>query len=692
MLNIVYLVIYLIISFNLHSQSVFQRQNPSYPSESLNSFIMFLETGWAIGNYGLILKTSNSGLTFQTQLSPSKANLLGISIVNSEICYIFDDSSRIFKSTNGGLNWFMNSSFSTKLNSLCFVNLDKGFAALSNGIGISQNGGYNWTLVNPDNSASYIYYSVFFHNENTGYISAKNIVSDYAYVFKTTNNGNNWIWFNTGVDAFKIHDFYFINSMTGWCTGSRFGKLYTMKTNNGGINWTETNTPAISAIPNNIYFSDSNNGYITTNNKIFKSINGGNEWFVLKEIADLNSSYFKNIDEYFIVDMHSRVLKTSNGGIDFDTLMGNNNHTLNRIQSISSEVLWCNGTNYSNWKSTNGGLNWIFDNYSASLNIRFSEFNDINTGFAISERGNVLKTTNFGINWNKVLNFSGEIFSLYFLNTYTGWAFTGDSIFMTTNGGYNWEKNSNVNSIIRADFINVQTGYGSNGNQLFKTTNSGFNWSLSYPGIAIDYYFINSQTGWIISDGDSVSFIMKTSDGGVNWNLMANVFEDVNWIRFPDVNTGYLLSYNKLFRTTDSGRNWKFVSIPTTLRVFDFDFSNAYEGWICGDNSLIIKLVNGGSIPINNETEIAYDIGLSQNYPNPFNAETNFVLTLSKNEFVSLKVYDMQGREIEKLIYGYLSAGKHNVKYFAKDLSSGVYYCVLKTSNRTISRKFVVLK
>lgn len=691
-LNIVYLVIYLGITTNVSAQGIFQLQNPSYLPEALNSFTVNSGTGWAIGNYGLILRTTNSGLTFYTQTIPTESNFQGQSLVNPQVCYIFDDTSNIYKTINAGLNWYLTYSFSMRLNSLYFTDNSTGFAALSNGVGITYNGGQNWTILNPDNSASYEYNGIFFTNGNTGFVGAKNLVTDYAFIFKTTNAGINWVWFNTGIDAYQITNLYFLNNMTGWCTGERFGKIYTMKTTNGGVNWTEANTPSISTIPNNLYFSDSSNGYIATNNKILKSNNGGLVWFILRDLNGVNSSFFNSAYEYYLVDEYSRVLKTSDGGSTFDTLLGKQNRTLNRIKIINQDVLWCNGDNNANLISTNGGGNWIFDNYSASLNIRYCEYANASTGYAISGRGNILKTTNFGNNWSIIYSNSGEIFSLNFLNSFTGWVISGDSILQTSNGGNNWTGVSNANSLIRTEFFKGQIGFGFSGNQLFRTTNSGFNWTLTYTGTVIDFDFINSFNGWIISDGDSVSYIHKTSNSGINWNLVATINGNLNKIKFLDENTGYLLSFDKLYRTTNSGVIWKFVKIPTALRVFDFDFIDANEGWLCGDNSLIMKIEDGGAIFVNNETEIADGISLSQNYPNPFNSETNFIITLPKNEFASLKVYDMLGREVSMLMNGELSAGRYRVSFKANGLSSGIYYYVLKTGNRTITRKFVLLK
>ncbi|MFA7361761.1 MAG: T9SS type A sorting domain-containing protein [Candidatus Kapaibacterium sp.] len=690
-INTVYLLIYLLLSANTDAQSVFQLRNPYYSPESFNTVTFISGTGWVFGNNGLILKSTESGANFSQQALYVNPDIKGQSQVNGLVCYIYDDSGRVFRTSNGGSNWIFNTAFSSKINVLHFISQDKGFAALSNRIGITTSGGINWDFFNPDTADIYEYKDIYFINLNTGYIGAINLTNNYAYVFNTTNSGLSWNRFNTGVDALEMTNMYFIND-NGWCAGERFGKLFTMKTTNGGLNWSESNVPNNSSTPNNIYFSDPITGYVTTNTRVLKSTNGGQDWFVLMEVNGVNASSFINESEFYLVDSYSRVMKTINGGLNFDTLLGKHSCSLSRIQSISLNVLWSNGTNNANWKSTNGGANWVYDNYSSSLKIKFTEFTDLNTGYSVADRGNIFKTNNFGNSWSLVYPYSGEIFSLTFLNSDTGWAFSNESIIKTTNGGIQWIEIPNNNSIIRAVFFDGQTVYGSNGISLFKSTNGGVNWIQVFDTAIRDYDFINLLTGWIISEGDSTSVIMRTSDGGMNWSEISTIFGNIQNIKFLDFNTGYLLSYNKIYRSTNGGSTWRFVSFPTSLRLFGFDFTDSNTGWVCGENSLIMKLTDGGAIFINTVSENVEIMRLFQNYPNPFNAETCISFTLANTQFTSLKVYDLKGTEIAELLNEELISGRHDVRFNAAGLSSGIYFYVLKSGDKILTKKFVLVK
>lgn len=83
---------------------------------------------------------------------------------------------------------------------------------------------------------------------------------------------------------------------------------------------------------------------------------------------------------------------------------------------------------------------------------------------------------------------------------------------------------------------------------------------------------------------------------------------------------------------------------------------------------------------------------LEQNYPNPFNPTTRISYTLPEASFVSLKVYDMLGREIATLVNETKSAGKYEVEFNGSELPSGIYLCVLNTDNYQSTRKMLLIK
>ncbi len=83
---------------------------------------------------------------------------------------------------------------------------------------------------------------------------------------------------------------------------------------------------------------------------------------------------------------------------------------------------------------------------------------------------------------------------------------------------------------------------------------------------------------------------------------------------------------------------------------------------------------------------------LHQNYPNPFNPSTAISYQLSANSFVTLKVFDVSGREVATLVNGRQNAGTHQVTFDAAGLTSGTYFCRLKAGSFVQTRKMALVR
>ena len=83
---------------------------------------------------------------------------------------------------------------------------------------------------------------------------------------------------------------------------------------------------------------------------------------------------------------------------------------------------------------------------------------------------------------------------------------------------------------------------------------------------------------------------------------------------------------------------------------------------------------------------------LNQNYPNPFNPTTTISFTIPATSNVSLKIFNILGKEVATLVNETRSAGNYSVKFNANGLSSGIYFYQLTTDNFTATKKFTLLK
>jgi hypothetical protein len=83
---------------------------------------------------------------------------------------------------------------------------------------------------------------------------------------------------------------------------------------------------------------------------------------------------------------------------------------------------------------------------------------------------------------------------------------------------------------------------------------------------------------------------------------------------------------------------------------------------------------------------------LNQNYPNPFNPTTTISYSIPMTSNVSLKIFNVVGREVASLVNESKSAGSYSINFNASGLSSGVYFYQLTTANFTATKKFILVK
>jgi hypothetical protein len=97
-------------------------------------------------------------------------------------------------------------------------------------------------------------------------------------------------------------------------------------------------------------------------------------------------------------------------------------------------------------------------------------------------------------------------------------------------------------------------------------------------------------------------------------------------------------------------------------------------------------------ININEDPQFPSDYKLEQNYPNPFNPATTIKYSLRKAGYVTLKVYDLLGREAAVIVNGYQDAGEKQFVFDAKDLAGGIYFYTLVSGDFKETKKMMVVK
>ena len=376
---------------------------------------------------------------------------------------------------------------------------------------------------------------------------------------------------------------------------------------------------------------------------------------------------------------------------------------------ISDQTGWAAGDGGKILKTTNGGINWTEQAVFSEYDLNSIYFPNSMTGYIAGTHccgfpSPILKTTNGGLSWNEqTSNVTSGLSSVFFTSPNTGWA-VGDSsaIVHTTDGGNNWfvESTSYYVPFSCVQFANSLTGWIVGGSIVLKTTNGGANWISPIPSLNYSLFFEarfpTISTGYI-AGGDILSqqgFVLKSTNGGGSWDSLISSNHYFLYLSFANENTGWVCGMDgNILRTTDGGRNWDSQSIGQPgAWLHSIQFINSSTGWVTGSSS-IFKTTTGGLIgitPISGEVPDSYH--LLQNYPNPFNPSTIIEFSLPKNANVKIILFDILGRQIQTLADEFKKAGSYKLEFDGNSLTSGTYFYRLQANEFTETKKMVLIK
>ena len=291
----------------------------------------------------------------------------------------------------------------------------------------------------------------------------------------------------------NLRDIFFVNENIGWIVGE---ESFILKTTDGGANWFKPYEELPKCFKckgikskydlESVFFLDENTGWVAGKNLIARTTNGGEEWILLIDynnlIGDYQSLYFINSKIGFILNKNKEVLKSDNGGIDWQI---NLSGKIKSIFYIDNKVFWAVDTYANVYKTTNAGDNW-----SKLIQLRTK----------VKRQG------------NESMRRTGDVDKLFFIDFNTGWA-TGDNIadrkfmYKTTNGGLNWihwEVKYKFSYAPAFYWIDNDRGYIITFNNIYYSFDGGKNWTIQYTNEEKNdlqkIFFINNEIGWIVGD------------------------------------------------------------------------------------------------------------------------------------------------------------------------------------------------
>lgn len=469
-----------------------------------------------------------------------------------------------------------------------------------------------------------------------------------------------------------------------------------------------------------VQFLDGQNGYASgTSGTVFKTSNGGATWAVKPcgTSAHLKDHHFISASLGWAVGANGAIIKTTDGGTSWSSQVSGTTAQLNWVYFADNQVGYAAGASGTFLKTTNGGTTWTNLGTPTTANIENGWFTSATTAHVVCSDGTILRTTNAGAYWQtQYVNIPYNLRSVHFVSTTNGWAVGANGrIKRTVTGGDVWYvQNAGTTQQLNAVYFpHPDTGWvAGNGGLIMRTTNAGATWHTQASTTTEDLYslfFENPRHGYAVGANNTVLeyavvHAVPIQLASFTASYLGNARVRLNWTTISEINNyGF-----EVERSSGTPNNFELLPgsfIPgngTTNERRDYTWTdnNAPAGrlyyrlkQIDLDGTINYTEPISVDVPTGvGDDQTPSTFALKQNYPNPFNPATTIEFSIPNAGFVSLRVFDVLGKEIATIVNEELAAGNFQRTFSAENLSSGVYYYKLTTGNFSSVKKLIVSK
>ncbi|MGA9292472.1 MAG: T9SS type A sorting domain-containing protein [Ignavibacteriaceae bacterium] len=286
------------------------------------------------------------------------------------------------------------------------------------------------------------------------------------------------------------------------------------------------------------------------------------------------------------------------------------------------------------------GLNFESD----VMVVRYNSDGSLDNGFGTNGIVTTGELTNYDYAWTVLLQPDGKII---------------------VGGAFRTHSSNNLILLIRYNSDgSLDTGFGNNGISISPQMNND---------AANAYALFLLTDGKILMAGSlNQDFLVGvyTSNGKVDSTFGTNGF--INALGAGNVKDAVLQNDGKLVIAGS------IETIPNDISSLDFSLA---------------RFTLGGITSVQTESNtFPQEYVLDQNYPNPFNPSTTIEFSIPQQSFVTLKVYDLLGREVTTLVNRELQGGSYKTEFNGINLTSGTYFYRLKANGFTQTKKFILIK
>ena len=365
-------------------------------------------------------------------------------------------------------------------------------------------------------------------------------------------------------------------------------------------------------------------------------------------------------------------------------------------------------------KTEDGGAHWdtiYLDTLQLNgLSISDLCFTNASTAHLIGGKwslntSHILSTTDFGKSWTTVTINATNLHKLFFTDANTGYAIgQNGAFFKTLDGGATWQDKSLKISDYLASiyFTSKNVGYVTSRNKIHKTIDGGNTWTTT--DIITDehnalIYFSSKNIGYYVSQNETVDIqgnpdshenvVYKTIDGGGTWNLVSThpSFNFNSAMQFTDDNTGYIVGFFKLLKTTDGGVTWtKETSSKPSMGSF---MDNANDIFFLDGTGYAVgydQFYTTATLNPNSYQALSIQQG-ARLYPNPANSQITVELT-EPTGTTSFSLFSMSGQQV---VHQTLTKVKSEIQ-LPETLENGIYQAMVQSKEGQQVQKLTVIR
>lgn len=346
------------------------------------------------------------------------------------------------------------------------------------------------------------------------------------------------------------------------------------------------------------------------------------------------------------------------------------------------------------YMSSDAGENWTVINSGMNVGFIWSLKISGSYIFAATEQGVYVYD---GSNWT-LTTLSGV--DVHALATYNGTIYAGTwglGVYKSTDNGTSWTQiNKGLEYALAVQSLTINGSgeiyVGTAGGGIFRSIDGGENFTKLTCGYEIIWALGTTSNGNVYA-GSYGDGLYRSTNGTTFEKLSLNVPYIYSIV--VDANDKiYVSSWSSgVYESSDNGSTWTSLGLSGT-GVSSLMVSGSSENVYVGtkEGKVYINKASESVTGVEANENIPTEFELSQNYPNPFNPTTKIQFALPESGNYSLRIYNVLGQEVARLVEGQLSAGVHEVDFNASRFASGMYIYKLTGNNVNLTKKMMLMK